>query len=277
MNFKRFSSFEYQITSLKFVTETLIVTCIYFPHGYQSVIQSELCELFDHLQSLTGTHLMLGDCNTHVNDLNCKTAENFIQLTDCYNWVQHVNIPTHRKGNTLDLVLSHADLSVSNIHTDRSVPTDHYCVLFDVSSVSPGLPKRTISCRKWADTNLDALNDDIKTAFSDYDPVTTEDAVRKYNETLTSLADKHAPLKRRTVTLRPESPWYTSELTREKRLRRNLEDKYRKSNLVVDRDRYNDQRNIYNSKLTSAKELFYKSKITDSKNCKDRLTSVMIY
>ena len=83
--------------------------------------------------SLKGTHILLGDFNTHVNDSKDKTALNFLQLTDSYNWKQHVNIPTHNLGNTLDLILTHANISVSNLRTDHSVPSDHYALLFDIS------------------------------------------------------------------------------------------------------------------------------------------------
>ena len=46
---------------------------------------------------------------------------------------------------------------------------------------------------------------------------------------------------------------YTSELVKEKRLRRKLERKYNKTKLAVDKERLDNQRNIYNHLLTQAK------------------------
>ena len=45
------------------------------------------------------------------------------------------------------------------------------------------------------------------------DPVYDLEAlVRQYNVTLKSMLETHAPLKTRTVTVRPYSPWFTEEI-----------------------------------------------------------------
>ena len=46
-----------------------------------------------------------------------------------------------------------------------------------------------------------------------------------FNSTLTELANKHAPLCQRRVTVRPRAPWYNDEIAAAKRLRRKLEHK----------------------------------------------------
>ena len=88
-------------------------------------------------------HLILGDFNTHVNDKSDPLAVKFLELLDRYNLIQHVKVPTHRAGNTLDLVITNDDLSVTDIRTDNLVPSDHYCVLFQVSAPSHAVPKQT--------------------------------------------------------------------------------------------------------------------------------------
>ena len=40
------------------------------------------------------------------------------------------------------------------------------------------------------------------------------------------IVEKHAPKKSRVVTVRADKPWYTAELSAEKRLRRKCEKKY---------------------------------------------------
>ena len=51
--------------------------------------------------------------------------------------------------------------------------------------------------------------------------------MESYNSVLKDIVDKHAPEKSRVIVVRADAPWYTSELVKEKRLRRKLE---RKSN-----------------------------------------------
>ena len=58
--------------------------------------------------------------------------------------VQHVDIPTHIEGNTLDLVISRDELGVTNLEVDASVRSDHRAILFQLKSSRPGLPQQQL-------------------------------------------------------------------------------------------------------------------------------------
>ena len=73
-----------------------------------------------------------------------------------------------------------------------------------------------------------------------------ESAVTEYNDKLRSVADELAPAKERTVTVRPDCPWYTAELADLKRERRRLESKANTSCLAVDSQNYKAHRDSYN-------------------------------
>ena len=62
-----------------------------------------------------------------------------------------------------------------------------------------------------------------------------------YNTLLIGLLDKHAPLKTRTITIRPLAPWYTEDIREEKQKRRALERRWRRTGLTVDRERFVEQ------------------------------------
>ena len=47
--------------------------------------------------------------------------------------------------------------------------------------------------------------------------------VSLYNSVLATILNKHAPVRRRVITIRPAAPWYTEEIKGEKRIRRRLE------------------------------------------------------
>ena len=55
--------------------------------------------------------------------------------------------------------------------------------------------------------------------------MSTSDAIDHYNSTLRSIADKHAPLKERIITVRPKNKWMTDEIKVAKAYRRKLEKK----------------------------------------------------
>ena len=62
-----------------------------------------------------------------------------------------------------------------------------------------------------------------------------------YDLTLSSLVDKHAPLKTRMVTGRLSASWYNVNIMTEKRKRRKLEQRWRRTGLAEDCVRFIDQ------------------------------------
>ena len=193
----------------------------------------------------------------------------FKALLNQYNLSQHVTIPTHTAGNTLDLVITRSDLLVTGLKSDQSVDSDHFALIFNLSFQSPGAVKRTITYRNWKSVDIPVLRSDIAKAFDGFTTQDPESAVESYNSVLKDIVDKHAPEKSRVIVVRADAPWYTSELVKEKRLRRKLERKYDKTKLAVDKERLDNQRNIYNYLLTQAKQDYFKTKIETAETSKD--------
>lgn len=78
-----------------------------------------------------------------------------------------------------------------------------------------------------------------------------DSAVHQYDSVLLSLLDQHAPLRKRLVTIRPAAPWYSPKVAAEKRIRRRLERKRRKSRLQSDREAYQYQCCVLNNLISS--------------------------
>lgn len=270
IKYNSFKTFEYQIIRLRTNTETLFVTAVYLPKGYQSETITELNELLSYLITLNGKLIVAGDFNIHVNKDYDEHALKLLRLFENYNFKQNVSGPTQREGNTLDLVFSHTNISVSNIIFDNSVPSDHKAIVFNLSTTPPGFPKRTILCRKWRSIVHEDLKSDIRESFRNFQPPTVESAVNEYNNKLTSLVDKHAPATKRTVTIRPECPWWTPELGELKRVRRNLQAKYEQSNLAVDYENFKSHRDAYNDTNKLTKQSFYQSKISTAQSPREQ-------
>ena len=104
--------------------------------------------------------------------------------------------------------------------------------------------------------NLGILNFD-----DDYDlPV----LIDKYESTLKKTLQKHAPLKRRLINIRPSSPWYNEDIGKEKRKRRKLERRWRRSGLCIDRQLYVKQCETVNAMIKNAKTTYYTSVISNN-------------
>ena len=213
---RKYTNFENQTVSLSLGTNYLHVTTIYILSG---IFSSELNEqISDKLLSLTGKHVILGDFNFRINDPTDTHVAKFKALTEQFNLIQHVSIPTHDAGNTLDLVLTRNDLSVSSIFTDHSVKSGHSAVLFTIYCASPGVVKKSITYRKWKSIDVSSVRALDSDAFEDFAYQNIDTAVRTYNSTLADIIDNHAPQKSRIVTVRADKPCYTAELSQEKRL-----------------------------------------------------------
>ena len=74
-----------------------------------------------------------------------------------------------------------------------------------------------------------------------------------YNSELSSVLDKHASLKSRMVTIRPAAPWFSEEIKLERRVRRRLERRWRRTRLPEDRLRLIEQNRIVNELLLSVR------------------------
>jgi len=78
-----------------------------------------------------------------------------------------------------------------------------------------------------------------------------------YDNTLRSLIDKHALLKQRWIPIKPKAPWYTSEVTEQKRIRRNLEHRWCSTRSQSDRQHYVNQYGVVIHLISSLKSEHY--------------------
>ena len=92
-------------------------------------------------------------------------------------------------------------------------------------------------------------------------------SVDQYETVLRDLLDTHAPLKRRTVILRPNAPWYSDNLREVKQLKRKCERKMLKSGLEIDRQLYHHQCQVYRQILEKAKCDHHRNEVA---KCSDR-------
>ena len=143
--------------------------------------------------------------------------------------------------------------------------SDHSAVHCKLRLKKPPLERMEITYRKLRSVNMDSFNEDLKQS----DLLTTNafdlmDLTEKYENTLTEILQRHAPLKRRMITLRLSAPWYHEGISNAKRKRRRLEHRWRSSRLCVDRQMFVDQCQVVNKMLRDAKCSYYSSIISEN-------------
>ena len=87
--------------------------------------------------------------------------------------------------------------------------------------------------------NLESLRKDLagSTLCSDShnnQHIDLDDLVQNYNNTLSEVMNRHAPLKTKNMVVRPTVPWYNDNINAAKRLRRKAQRKWRRTKSDID-------------------------------------------
>jgi len=141
-----------------------------------------------------------------------------------FNLVQHLNGPTQNKGHILDLIITRTnDELVTSIEIQDPMLSDHSAVHCKLCPKKPPLEQMKISYRNLRSINMNSFKDDLKQS----DLLTTNafdltDLTEKYDNILTEILQRHVPLKRCMITLRPLAPWYHEGINDSKRKCRKL-------------------------------------------------------
>ena len=185
-----------------------------------------------------------------------------------FNLKQHINAPTHRSGHTLDLVITRSDENVASKLDvyDPSVSV-HFVVSCTLSLPKTSFEQKEICCRKLKSIDMQTFRDEISNpALASPSSIVNdlEQLMAVYDLTLSSLVDKHAPLKTRIVTFRPSASWYNENIMTEKRKCRKLERRWRRTGLAEDRVRFTDQCRVVNKCVEKARMDYYSGVIAEN-------------
>ena len=134
----------------------------------------------------------------------------------------------------------------------------------------PATTVKEVCYRKTKAIDIEAFKDDLrKSRLCQDPPVVLTDLVSCYGSTMTSLLDKHAPLQKKTITVRPRVPWFNNEIKEAKRLRRRNETIRRRTGLESDRVEFIKARNHANHVMEQARRDYYFNLINEN-DCDQR-------
>ncbi|XP_068615671.1 uncharacterized protein, partial [Brachionichthys hirsutus] len=128
VSYNSYTSFEYLGFMVNSCDSTIIII-IYRPPKTNSVFIQEFAELVSYFITKHDRILILGDFNIHVFCPTHPLVNDFIETIDSLGLSQAVQVPTHNKGHTLDLVL-HSGVTPENVETKDICVSDHKAILF---------------------------------------------------------------------------------------------------------------------------------------------------
>ena len=166
--------------------------------------------------------IICGDLNFHVDDPEDTNASMLMDLLNSMDLVQHVGSSTQVSGHTLDLVITRKmDTIIRSQPVADCFLSDHATVICDLNLSKAPITSKRVSYRKLRAIDLDSLKEDLRSSrLCESPPVNLEDLIDCCNSTLASILDKHAPLRSRTITVRPRVPWFSNDIREAKRERR---------------------------------------------------------
>jgi hypothetical protein len=227
----------------------------------------------DNLSASQVEPVIVGDMNFHLDNLDNTYTVQFNSFMDTHGLKQYVTGATHRKGHTLDVVITRDQcgdflcefpyvFDPGLCDNKGNLAGDHLAISFKVNVGKPPSVRKDVAFRRFKDINLDAFNQDLinSAVLFDIDKPLTE-LIDTYDSVLKCALDRHAPEVRKIITIRPNTSWYTQELRDAKHAKRKLERTWRRTRLTVHHELYREQCKLVNRLLHKAKQDFYSDKI----------------
>ena len=275
---KEFESFEFILLHVALPDRSIHIACIYRPPGTDQYFLQHFSDLLSYLNSLKQDFIIVGDINIDPNT-HCL-ANRYNSILEEYELKQHVDFLTHLQGRTLDHLITPISSSLVKSVKISDCLSDHMVISAELNTIQTAPEKKTIWFRKFHKINRVQLCSDLKSSDLVKNPTSSSCAAlyKKYHDTLSSLLDKHAPLRSKQED-RPPVKWLTGEILNAKRIKRHFERKWRRTGSTLDRSRYRQSINSYNRLLTRAKQTFYTKTIEenshDSKQLWKSLNSIL--
>lgn len=161
-------SFEFSEWIIKFGSQQTRLFIIYRPPYSEahpvttSVFLTEFADLLESITLSMEPLLITGDFNIHVNYIDDPDAIRLLALLESTGLEQHVNVPTHISGNTLDLIMTRqSDSFIHTVPWADSLFSDHMPVFCSLALDKPSFTKSRISYRKLKSIDIENLKKDL--------------------------------------------------------------------------------------------------------------------
>ena len=235
-NHMEISSFEVLEITFSLRLQNVRMAILYRPGhpGSDRAFMEEFSQFLETLSVCQEKLVICGDFNYWLDNPSLKpyTSE-FMSLLDVNNTSNHVHVPTHISGHTLDLVLTPVGIDIVDRVEVSPIDykiSDHALVTFELKVVGPTTYSRKITFRSYRDLNvLEATNIIENNLLSTIaEGLTSVQRVDFYNKGLSSLRDQFCPLITKEIRIRDDAEWYDHRVVSLRRQRRRAERRWRR-------------------------------------------------
>ena len=222
--------------------------------------------------------IILGDFNLHVNDRNCRNTTRFYDILSTFSLSQKIESPTHKLGNTLDLVIHNiTDTSIKDIHIDFNNKSDHAYIFFTIANNVELQPKKTITVKNFNNVNIEHFKSDLASKVVNLVSNTDGnflEVLNDFNHVCTECVDKHVETKKATVRNNVSPKWMDSEFRQVRAERRKLYKRWKKTRRDSDRFNFENARQNTHNLAIDKRVAFYKTSIENCNNSHKELFKI---
>ena len=153
-----------------------------------------------------------------------------------------------------------------------TIISDHNPIRVTISIPKPEPVRKQITYRKIKDIDINSLQEDIlKSSLINKPSDNIDSFVNQYNETLSAILNEHAPVIDKTVTVHPNAPWFSEDISQAKRKRRCAERRWCSNKTQINLEMLRESRVEVNTLCRKAKCQYYQTKIEECGNDKNAL------
>ena len=211
--------------------------------------------------------IMMGDINFHLNKDDDPDTAMFKDTLDALGLKIHNKFPSHRHGNTLDIIATEIASSL-NITTCQPGPflSDHCSIECTTYIIREDIIRKTVTFRKIKDIDINKFQDDVVNQLVTYNACQNIDVlVQNLEKTCHDILEVHAPQITKSVTFRHKCPWFSSTIKQQKRLVRQWERIWQRYKEDHQWHAYRNEKKKYNTILKEAKKNTISEKVNACK------------
>ena len=277
---KHFSSFEHMMVSVRLNTSTslILITVYRLLIISASTFLTEFTEFLEYLCAMDENFIISGDINFHLDNPTDSNVVILNELFENFNCFQYVSAPTHKKGHTLDFVLTRNESpSIFDMHVDDVNLSDHFFITFKAQCMVSKSEYKTFHHRNLKSIDIDLFRNELTDTLNQLNQSDFGAKIDSYNTQLRALLDKHAPLKKKIVKIVPNAPWFDAEYRELRKKRRKAEKCYKRSKSLAEKEAFVKLRKKTTGLAFSKKQLYFSNKIKECPttkalySCIDRL------
>ena len=236
-----------------------------------STFLDEFQGLLDSLISNSEDLTVIGDLNFHFDALDHPGVRQVETLLSDRNLRQLIQSPTHRKGHTLDVLITDSDNCPEGINFVDNLLSDHKTVYFLLNFSGGERKRRTVETRNLRQIETLDFSSDLKTAcetilHSSDRP--TDELVNDYNSSIKTVLATHASVTVTRVSERDPAPWIGVEERKSRVQRRKAEEQWRAFWLHVHREIFQQKRRDTKDTFELAKKKYFEDKFECCANSK---------